>query len=299
MKHFFITSIIVLFGVIAHAQTKLEYKLKPNDVYSYASSTKSKQTITMMGNENTTSANATSTLNIQVQSVDASGIVAKVTPGEQTIDVKGMGMMGMADTTLTVKNEDVYETITFTTDGNVKSQVSEKGKSANIRTPAARIASQVASGGALSKMLILDYTGSKLEKGASWTKQMNDTNKMGENGEGGKIITTSSMKYTFDGMVDTLGMKCARILIRSEKLIIDGTVMQMGNELSMAGDGIVKGVGYVELATGMQVSSQVKTELDQRLSMTQPMQMEIPMAIDVDATFSRVMASKQPPAKKK
>ncbi len=78
----------------------------------------------------------------------------------------------------------------------------------------------------------------------------------------GLLITQSTNTMKFDGVVDTLGVSCARILVHSDNVSLTGDSKPMGNAMTVTGNGKLSGVYYVMIESGLLLTQTTKTEMD-------------------------------------
>lgn len=106
--------------------------------------------------------------------------------------------------------------------------------------------------------IFLPYPAGAANKGATWSAAMIDTTYKAE----GLLITQSTNTMKFDGVVDTLGVSCARILVHSDNVSLTGDSKPMGNAMTVTGNGKLSGVYYVMIESGLLLTQTTKTEMD-------------------------------------
>ncbi len=264
----------------ADAAQKLH--LRNGDKFTYKVTTENVNTTTMMGNENVSNLNADMTGIVSVTKQNADSVVFGIALKDATLGVKGMNFFGIPDTT--VKKNDLdgaSETVVTSLNGKVLRRES-KAASANPGAGGEQmIMRQLVGNRSPLRGLFMTFPDKPLVKGDEWTVATVDTADQGM----GKVITSISLRYTFDSFLDTLGKKCGKVRLKSEKFVISGTLRQMGQELNMDGDGVVNGVYIFEVANGMPVVMTNHTQIDQRITIGDGM--EIPTSIDIKSTIKR------------
>ncbi|HYF03390.1 MAG TPA: hypothetical protein VEC36_08435, partial [Patescibacteria group bacterium] len=103
-----------------------------------------------------------------------------------------------------------------------KMSIIEKMGFSNSSEPMTRVCTESIE--QLLREISMEFPDKPLQKGDSWTVRNSDTNIFKYN----LLVTNSSMTYTYDGIADTLGVKCARIFAVSNEFNSAGTVQQSG-----------------------------------------------------------------------
>lgn len=115
------------------------------------------------------------------------------------------------------------------------------------------------------RKLFFVYPDSAVRKGDTWSTVLSDTTSPGE----GQLVTRMKNTMTFEGLVDTLGVSCARVSLRSDSVAISGRSLYMGATMNVQGSGTAQGVYYVEATSGMIVAHAMDTAIDMQLIMEQ------------------------------
>lgn len=115
------------------------------------------------------------------------------------------------------------------------------------------------------RKLFFTYPDSAVRKGNTWSVTTSDTTSPGQ----GALVTHMRSTMTFEGVVDTLGMSCARVAMHSDSLTIGGTSLYMGANMTVQGTGTARGIYYIEVKTGMLVAHTMDTVMDMQLVMQQ------------------------------
>lgn len=256
-------------------------RVAKGESYHFATTSEVENRVTMMGTEqvSTVSVAAKSMMNV-VSSTKDSTVFALSTSNLEA-SMKGMAMMGVPDTT--IKRDSLPESseqATVLASGKLL-RSSKDNDSESSGSPESRMMRQIMGSRSSAESMFISFPDKPLSVGDEWTDAKNDT-ATGER----SIITNLVMRYTFEGMCDTLGMKCGRIKGRSERYVIGGSIKRMGSEMSMEGDGVVKITYVFELKTGLPVVVNSLVELDQRLSVGEGM--EIPISMTTNTRMTRV-----------
>ncbi len=248
--------------------------------FGYSVNSQTTNTVTMMGQENVSNLKATMKSVVSVKETTKDSTTFGIDLKDAVLSVSGMSMFMVPDTT--IRRDDLSgakEMIVTNASGKVLR------RDAPVPVPSAdkdqMIIRQVANRN-LMRGLFVAYPEQALTTGLEWTSSQTDTTDQGN----GKLISSVAMRYTFLGNVDTLGMKCGRIRAKSEKFIINGSMKQMGHEVTIEGDGVVNASYLFELQTGMPVFMQSTSQSDQRIVVGEGM--EIPSSLEVKTTIVRV-----------
>jgi len=199
------------------------------------------------------------------------------------IRLQAQGAEGMlpADSVMTLPGlADRKETITLSPRGTILSSTSTGGDEMSTTM------SVISGSGNGVEALFPVFPGKELTVGENWTHTTADT--MSRSQMPGSIQTTTTMRYSFDGTVDTLGYRCGRIKVNSIESTMTGTMQAMGMDMFIEGDGDVTGVMYVELSTGMQVFARMTTTMNTRMSMTGQGQAIVPITTETTSTLRRL-----------
>lgn len=256
-------------------------RVAKGESYQFATASEVENRVTMMGTEqiSTISVAAKSMLNV-VSSAKDSTVFALSTSNLEA-SMKGMAMMGVPDTTIRRDSlPESFEQATVLASGKLLRSTKDN-ESENSGSPEGRMLRQIMGSRSNAESMFISFPEKSLAVGDEWTDTKNDTT-TGER----SIITNLVMRYTFEGICDTLGMKCGRIKGRSERYVIGGSIKRMGSEMSMEGDGVVKSTYVFELKTGLPVAVNSSVELDQRLSVGEGM--EIPISMTTNTRMTRV-----------
>jgi hypothetical protein len=126
--------------------------------------------------------------------------------------------------------------------------------------------------------IVLSYPPGAVKTGDTWSSVLTDTTYKAE----GLLITRSTNTMKFDGVVDTLGVRCARILVHSDSLSLSGDSKPMGNDMTVSGNGRSSGVYYVMLDSGLLLVQTTKTEVDMFMTPAGQTEPAVSMHISTD-----------------
>jgi hypothetical protein len=132
------------------------------------------------------------------------------------------------------------------------------------------------------QMLLMPKLPSDVQAGQSWTV----SNTAAPEGTGFETYTV--LRYTYQGLVDTLGITSVRIRVQSDTLEIHGELEQAGMNISMEGEGEVNGMLYYATLDGLIVAAEQTTESNMNIMVTGEQSMIIPGSQDVKIKFRRV-----------
>jgi hypothetical protein len=248
-------------------------RVAKGESYKFASTSEVENRVTMMGSEqiSTMTATAKSALVVVSTSKDSSVFATKL--NDLQISMKGMAMMGVPDTTMKLDSlPEASSEVTVLAGGKFVRNSKQDDDISSDKGPQARMMRQVFGSGGGSQSLFLPFPDKPLAVGDEWTDVRNDTTKGDRS-----MISNITMRYTYEGTCDTLGMKCGRVKARSERYVITGSIKQMGAEMSMEGDGVIKETHLFELKTGVPVIVDSMVETDQRISLGEGMEIPISM----------------------
>jgi hypothetical protein len=148
---------------------------------------------------------------------------------------------------------------------------------------------QIPMGGGTRRIDKRNYTFSlvfpqdELTPGKSWSFSYSDTS----SAEEGKTIVKTSGKYTFEGVEEKLGLKCARLKLDAN-LSLSGSGTIQGMNYGLEGEGKNKGTVWVEVKSGMIVYSEMDTEMDMAMGISGQVEMTMPMTQKVKSTLSLI-----------
>jgi hypothetical protein len=269
---------------VSHGQVFLQYTLAPKQSYTYETTSSVTQSMSAMEQDVSSITTVTTKLHATVREAVVRQYTIDCSYDTLRIRLQAEGAEGMlpADSVMTLAGlADRKETITLSPRGTVLSTTSTGGDDMSATM-------SVVSGGGNGgvKALFPVFPGKELAVGETWTHETSDT--MSRSQMPGSIQTKTTVKYTFDGTVDTLGYRCARIKVNSTEMVMTGTMQAMGMDMFIEGDGDLTGVMYVELSTGMQVIARTTTAMSTRMSMTGQGQAIVPITTETTTTLRRL-----------
>jgi len=257
--------------------------LKKGDSFKFSLIVDSKQSVSAMGMDQTTSTGGDIKILLSTKDVTPAVSTIELKYQSAKVSMKGMTMAGVPDTTFTLTNlESLNDIMTVIPNGTI---TNHKIKNSETSTMSDQLIKQIAGNSSVLRNIFIEFPDRPLTNGMEWKKSTHDTTLKGEKGS---VVTNTIMKMTYSGTVDTLGFRCGKIQYKSEKVSISGTLSQMGMEMSVEGDGIIDGVSYFELSTGVPVAVRTVSQLDQRMSMSGQQEMVIPISVDMTTTLARV-----------
>ncbi len=276
-----------LLAVISHssveAQTgkQLRYNLLPGEAISYSTLTDIKQTVGEMQFSMGTS--ISTNVDTKVESIENNNSTLSVAYRDTKITTSGMAMAGIADGTT---NYDEFsnnnESLTLSDRGETISRILKSAKKAGKMSTVERNAQAAVK--ALGYMFT-EFPQKPLKIGDSWVVTRNDTT--GAKNEN-QIITLMKIQYTLQNYSDTLGIPCAVLKCKSLTSSMSGAMEMMGNSMNFEGDGSLAGKVYVEVSTGMTISSYINNQIDMRISMGGQDGMIIPVSVESKSTINRI-----------
>ncbi len=174
--------------------------------------------------------------------------------------VYGMAMAGIADTVVTLRNNALFsDEITIQNNGTIVSIIKEKTPTLDLENP--KILSIISGAFLGSTSLFIPLPEKEIEIGAHWKKEAEGLLGVGT-GSFALKGQKSLIEYTLIGLADTLGTSCYIIDVKSKDFHIKQNIRQMNIDISIEGEGMVKGKYYIERKTGMAVLGTMKMEAD-------------------------------------
>ncbi len=266
-------------SAVTEAQT---IRIKKGDIFKYALNVDSKQSVSAMGMEQTTSTGSDMKILLTANDVTPTSSTLEMKYQSAKVSMKGMAMAGMPDTTFSINNlESLTDVMTVLPNGTITNHKIKSSESTSMQD---QLVKQIAGNSSLMRTLLVEFPDKPLTAGMEWKKNTHDTTLKGEKGS---VITNTTMKMLYAGTIDTMGYKCGKIEFKSEKMNTTGSLNQMGMEMSVEGDGIINGTCYYEISTGMPVCVKTFTQMDQRMSMSGQQEMVIPVSVDMTSILTR------------
>lgn len=270
-----------LTSVQAQTGKQLRYNLLPGEAISYSAVTDIKQTVGEM--QFSMGTIISTNVDTKVESIENNNSTLSVAYRDTKITTSGMAMAGIADGTT---NYDEFsnnnESLTLSDRGETISRILKSSKKTGKMSTVERNAQAAVK--ALGYMFT-EFPQKPLKIGDSWVVTRNDTT--GAKNEN-QIITLMKIQYTLQNFSDTLGMSCALLKCKSLTSSMSGAMEMMGNSMNFEGDGSLAGKVYVDLATGMTISSNINNQIDMRISMGGQDGMIIPVSVESRSTINRI-----------
>ncbi|HYF03930.1 MAG TPA: hypothetical protein VEC36_11170 [Patescibacteria group bacterium] len=268
----------------AAAQTyTLRYTPKKGTEYRYQTSMDMSQSMNQGGMDMSIGINMNTNMNVKVVNARKNENELKLSFKNAQMSITGLAAVGAGNDTNIAIDRLNDANVTFKTNGRGKVLSYDRAGIDNNEDQAVQ---QFGSGlRQVTNGFSLEYPEKALKKGDSWTVTTHDTSARGESGS---MITSSNVIYTFDGIVDTLGIKCARIFSKSSSMIIEGSMQMQGMDMVVDADGSLQSVNYVELSTGMPVASRMTNQMDMRLALSGQQNMIMPMQTDLKVSVVRI-----------
>ena len=175
-----------------------------------------------------------------------------------------MAMANISDTTITVKKtNDLNDLLTISTRGEkIEYLRNATPKLNNEDYNAGKIGSAVFYG---SSPLFIEFPDREIKIGDTWNVELTG---LAGNLAGNVDFSDQKTKitYTFVGMKDTLGKKCKVIHCKSTDFSLNRELNQMGVDLKMEGEGIVKGKYFYDDKDGMPILGSMTIDADVRVA---------------------------------
>lgn len=287
-KIIFAIAVTVMASTAAVAQTPgvkpggpAPVKVKQGTKFSYTTVSNSEMTQSAMGQEMTVTTKSTGRTELTAKKV-----------GKQRID----WVMAIPELRMSVTNSMQPDAAMDTSIVSPPQNYATNADGRVIEAPKSQAAGQMEMfmGGSMMKNFGVWFTPSLpngAQSGATWDEERRDTVNMNpgeEEGGGIKIISTQNLRYTYDGVTDTLGVKVARVRWTATSMKIEGAGSIQGNTMTMEGDGAINGISYYSTKDGLLFASTIDTESNMRLGINAGGQeMVIPMVQTAKVSITR------------
>jgi hypothetical protein len=123
------------------------------------------------------------------------------------------------------------------------------------------------------------------KSGDSWEEKTVDTIRY--EGMGMEMLSNANTKYVFESLIDTLGMKAARVRIETTSMAIEGTMAMAGMDMAIDGDGATSGILYYAVKDGLLLANNSETQMNMRNSVSGQGDMVIPMTQKIITSVAR------------
>ncbi len=263
---------------------QLRYSLLPGETIKYSTSTDIKQSIgEMQMNMGTI---VSTNVETKVEAIEKNNATLSVSYHDTKITTSGMAMANIPDGTTNYDEfSDNNESLTLSERGEILTRALKSAKKSGKKNPMERNAQAAVK--ALGYMFT-EFPEKPLKIGDKWVVVRNDTS--GAKSEN-QVITSVKLQYTLANYTDTLGVPCALLQCKSLSSSMSGSLEIMGNSMNFEGDGSLAGKVYIELATGMTLTSNINNQIDMRISMGGQDGMILPIAVESHSSISRMATS--------
>lgn len=222
------------------------------------------------------------TLLVTDATLDRSTLSATLSKATTRVSTRGLETMGVSkDTTLDLSRLD-GTTSTVTLD--------KTGRVANVSTGADEAAGSFLSSMKIHELLVAPFPAKSVSVGDSWTTSRSDT--LPTPTGAGSVITNMTLKHSYRGRRDTLGVACWLIETVSTSFEQSGALQTAAGDMTLEGTGQFIRRAWIEIATGLAVV--VAGEINSQMQMAVTGQQA--MVIPVD-TQMRVTAIRKGPAR--
>lgn len=258
----------------------LRVRVNKGDAFRYAMSSTTTQDMTVAMNDISNEATSAMKLGFVVNdaTLDRADVTATISDVTSSVRVRGMEDLGVArDTTMRLTQFDGV-TMRFTMD--------QFGRASKASSSLDGSASAF-----LSSMKVFERFSSYLPKdpispGGTWMITTTDTTAAPSGS--GDVRSTVTMKFTYRGVRDTLGVRCWVIDAVSTSLQQEGTITTNGIELELEGSGESSGTSFLEVANGMVVAYSGKLSMQTQMSLSGQQSMVVPVATTMTYQMSRI-----------
>lgn len=229
----------------------LRYTAAPGDSCAYDVQLRSGMAVRGMS----AGANSTMRSTMTVQVSDSTVQQLGINVGVESVQVAVQGAPGMPDTTVSM---DIGQ--------NAKLRVIIDRRGAIVfawptsgLVDAYEARTHIATGvQTMLRKLFLSYPADSVRVGTSWSNTTADTAGVGGIG----VITTAFNTLTYSGIVDTLGVRCARVALASDSVSVRGQGGYQNNTVAVHGSGRLAGLYYIDLRTGLPLAGDIQSYVD-------------------------------------
>lgn len=254
----------------------LRTRLMSSMSFRFVVETTSSQLMSVMGQELTTEAASSIRLAMTVKdaSLDRSRIGCTFSNARSSMSMRGMESPSTKmDSTIDLSKYDGAEMFfTLDTRGNVISIDPAKDSEASSFITSLKVLDRINA----------SFPQQEVGVGDSWTQYTSDTTAFGQPTD--LVVTTMTLKSTYLGTRDTLGLRCWVIETISTAFDQQGTISSSGIDMELDGSGTFRSRSLVEARTGMVVTTSGDVMSDVRMSISGQNAMVIP--VDTHLTFS-------------
>lgn len=256
--------------------TLLRLRLQKNMTFRYDAETTTSQQMSVMGQDMTNDISYKVRISMAVAdaTLDRSSITCTFSDAKTSVSVRGVDENGPGmDTTMSLTQFD-GATMTMTLDPTAKIVAVDRGSNSE--------ASSLFSSMRIMERINTVFPVKEVRIGESWVRTVTDTIASGQ-GEG-HIYTTMTLRNTYRGIRDTMGIRCWLIETESSAFDQRGTISTNGIDMDVDGSGTFRSLCYVEEKTGMTVITIGDVTSDTRMSLSGQQEMIIP--VDTHLTFT-------------
>lgn len=256
--------------------TLLRLRLQKNMTFRYDAETTTSQQMSVMGQDMTNDISYSVRISMAVAdaTLDRSSITCTFSDAKTSVSVQGVdeNVPGM-DTSMSLTQFD-GATMTMTLDPTAKIVSVDRGSNSE--------ASSLFSSMRIMERINTVFPVKEVRIGDSWIRTVTDTVAAGQGD--GHIYTTMTLKNTYRGIRDTMGIRCWLIETESSSFDQHGTISTNGIDMDVDGSGTFRSRCYVEEKTGMTVITLGDVTSDTRMSLSGQQEMIIP--VDTHLTFT-------------
>jgi hypothetical protein len=264
------------------------YQLQPTQgvPYTFDNTVHITQTLHVMDVEQPIQSKVTMRQEVVPTSVSDSIVQLVLRQRGVQLELSGLAQMGASDSTMSLPELEALEThMECTRLGKVVRQSIVATDSSAAASSIRRQAIEQLTGGGVRVQFLIEFPDDPLRPGMQWTRASSDTIEMGIANQ--RIVTTMELRYTYSGMLDTLGRRCLVVQVESVRYLLSGTAEQMGMTMGISGDGVLRARYLIEQATGLPLLIETAAQIDQRMTLYDQGNTVVPMNIDVQGRMVR------------
>jgi hypothetical protein len=265
------------------------YKLQPKQgkLYSYDNTVQIMQTLHIMDMEQPIESKVTMRQDIIPTNIGDSSVHFVMRQRNVRLELRGLEQLGASDSTMALPELEQLEThMEYSRYGKVLRQSIVTTDSGAPAVPSVRRqALEQLTGGGVRIQFLVPFPDTVLREGMQWTHASSDTLELGMANQ--RIITTTELRHTYVGMLDTLGRRCYVVQVESVRYLLSGTAEQMGMTMGINGDGVLSARYVIEQETGLPLVIETTAQIDQRMTLYDQGNTVVPMSIDVRGRMVR------------
>jgi hypothetical protein len=268
--YLFVIALAWLATASAQETFTLVHKLEKGKTYHYASTSASKMTQEMGGQEMHISMDARIVPSVTVEKVTPEGNIVMVYSADS------------AQTHVKAPNMDSTMVLSSLVGKRTRLTVSPTGEVISRETiDTIKVDRMMGGAGVRDVVRFPRLAAGPVKMGDKWDVTQGDTTELGA----GKIVTTTKTAYTLAGKEKVQGHDCLKVTFAGTATVA-GKGTMMGLELFVEGSGKTSGTLYFDAQKGLFVRNEAKVENETTMAATGQQNMTIPISSTTETVFS-------------